>query len=94
MPYIVGDRDQNQLFPASIEEYIDPLRRTQGTAAQQNTATACPAWAARFRRGDRIRTDNRWPAADSALPHSCRSNARSGCKRSDTREAGLDTVVA
>jgi len=24
MPYIVGARDQNQLFPASIEEYIDP----------------------------------------------------------------------
>jgi transposase len=23
MPYIVGQRDQNQLFPASIEEYID-----------------------------------------------------------------------
>jgi transposase len=24
MPYIVGERDQNQLFPASIEEYIGP----------------------------------------------------------------------
>jgi hypothetical protein len=24
MPYLVGLRDQNQLFPASIEEYIDP----------------------------------------------------------------------
>jgi transposase len=24
MPYIVGARNQNQLFPASIEEYIGP----------------------------------------------------------------------
>jgi transposase len=24
MPYLVGVRDQNQLFPACIEEYISP----------------------------------------------------------------------
>jgi hypothetical protein len=24
MPYLVGERDQKQLFPASIEEYIGP----------------------------------------------------------------------
>lgn len=39
MPYIVGERDQNQLFPASIEEYVgpdDPVRAYDAFVEQVN----------------------------------------------------------
>jgi hypothetical protein len=41
MPYIVGARDQNQLFPASIEEYIgpeDPVRAYDAFVEQVDRA--------------------------------------------------------